>query len=71
LGGRSLKLSDYFINVKLLRRARELWPLVISGGGSPGEEIAWVPGFRLAHPFRLTPLSRQAIHFALIRASGE
>lgn len=56
----SLKLADFMINVKLPRRAREGWPLVISG-----DTIAWVPGLRLAHRFRTTPQTRQQIHLSL------
>jgi tRNA(Ile)-lysidine synthase len=62
LDGHSLKISDFFINVKLPRRARDTWPLVISGG-----EIAWVPGYRLAHPFRLHSGSMAAVHIQLTR----
>ncbi len=46
MGGRSLKLSDFMINVRLPRRAREGWPLVLSG-----EEIAWLPGYRPGERF--------------------
>jgi tRNA(Ile)-lysidine synthase len=63
LAGHSVKLSDYYINVKLPRRAREGWPLVLSAGG----EIAWIPGFRPAHPFRLTGETRKAVHLHLRR----
>lgn len=65
LDGHSLKISDFFINVKLPRRAREAWPLVISG-----DEIAWVPGYRLANPFRLHSGSNAAVHIQLIRTNS-
>ncbi|MEX1246896.1 MAG: tRNA lysidine(34) synthetase TilS [Anaerolineales bacterium] len=58
----SVKLSDFFINVKLPRRAREAWPLVCRG-----DEIVWVPGYRLAHPFRLQDGGRRALHLKLAR----
>jgi len=60
MGGRSTKLSDFMINVKLPIRARAHWPLVVSG-----ETIIWIPGMRLAHPCRLTQSTRQAIHLCL------
>ncbi|MFZ6028310.1 MAG: tRNA lysidine(34) synthetase TilS [Chloroflexota bacterium] len=60
MGGASLKLADYFINRKLPRRARQRWPLVCVG-----DEIAWVPGYHLAHPFRLTETAQQAVHLWL------
>ncbi len=48
MGGRSLKLSDFMINVGLPRRARDGWPLALSG-----EEIAWLPGYRPGERFAL------------------
>jgi tRNA(Ile)-lysidine synthase len=59
--GASLKLSDYFINRKLPRLARQTWPLICAG-----EQIVWVPGYHLAHPFRLTENTTRAIHLALL-----
>jgi tRNA(Ile)-lysidine synthase len=61
MGGHSLKLSDFMINCKVPRRARARWPLVVSGN-----HIAWVPGFRLAHPFRLKVVSLRVIHLSLL-----
>ncbi|MFH1632972.1 MAG: tRNA lysidine(34) synthetase TilS [Chloroflexota bacterium] len=62
MGCRSTKLSDFMINVKIPRRARAGWPLVCAWN-----EIAWLPGFRLAHPFRLTGNTRRAVHLRLSR----
>jgi tRNA(Ile)-lysidine synthase len=62
MAGKSMKLSDFMINEKLPRRARHRWPLVVSG-----ESIVWVPGLRLAHPFRLNAGTQQAIRVALQR----
>jgi tRNA(Ile)-lysidine synthase len=58
----SIKLSDFFINEKLPRRARGRWPLVCKG-----EAIVWIAGYRPAHPFRLTEGTRRALHFSLRR----
>lgn len=62
----TLKLSDFWINEKLPRRARAAWP-VLAGGGS----IVWVPGFRLAHPYRVQKNTRKALHLRLFRVSDE
>lgn len=62
MGGASLKLADYFINRKLPHRARQHWPLVCIG-----DEIAWVPGYHLAHPFCLSETTQQAVHLWLER----
>jgi tRNA(Ile)-lysidine synthase len=63
LSSGSMKLSDFFINEKLPRRARAGWPLLCKG-----EEIIWVPGYRLAQPVRLQAASRRALHVQLARA---
>jgi tRNA(Ile)-lysidine synthase len=61
--GHAIKLSDFFVNVKLPRRARAKWPLVCVG-----ETIAWVPGYRLAHPYRLTKTVRGVVYLSLKHA---
>jgi tRNA(Ile)-lysidine synthase len=62
----SQKLSDFWVNVKLPREARLGWPVVYCQG-----ELAWLPGFRLAQPFRVTGSSRQVIHLSLIKVNVE
>lgn len=62
LGGRSQKLSDFWINVRLPREVRAAWPLVYSG-----EAVAWVPGYRLDHRFRVREGSRRLLHLRLTR----
>ncbi|MEW5938678.1 MAG: tRNA lysidine(34) synthetase TilS [Chloroflexota bacterium] len=61
MGGHTQKLSDLFTNEKVPQRARDRWPLLCAG-----EEIAWVPGFQPADPFRLTKSSRQIVYFNLV-----
>jgi len=62
MDGHSMKLSDFFINEKLPQRARDAWPLLCSG-----DTVIWVPGYRPAHPFRLTEKSRQVMYFTLAK----
>lgn len=62
MGGQAVRLQDFFVNVKLPRRARQRWPLVCAG-----EEIVWVPGFRLAHPCRVTEGTRRLLKVRLHR----
>ena len=62
MNGHVMKISDFFINVKLPQRARERWPLLCMG-----DKVVWVPGYRPAHPFRLTDTPRQALYFSLTR----
>jgi tRNA(Ile)-lysidine synthase len=64
MAGHSLKLSDFFINVHLQQRARARWPLFCSG-----DEIAWIPGYRSAHPFQITYQTRHIIHLNLVKVN--
>jgi tRNA(Ile)-lysidine synthase len=63
MDGHEVKISDFFINVKLPQRARDRWPLLCVG-----EKVVWVPGYRPAHPFRLTESTRQALYFSMARS---
>jgi tRNA(Ile)-lysidine synthase len=60
MNGRSVKISDLFINQKLPRRARDRWPLICIG-----DEICWIPGFRVSHPFRLTDQTSRAVYLTM------
>jgi len=62
MDGHSQKLSDFLVNEKMPHRARDRWPLLCSG-----EMVVWVPGYRPAHPYRLTAASRSVAYFALSR----
>ena len=62
MDGHEMKISDFFINVKLPQRARDRWPLLCMG-----EKVIWVPGYRPAHPFRLTESTRQVLYFSMTR----
>jgi len=59
------KLAEFMINEKLPRRARETWPLLCKGN-----EIVWVPGYRLGNPYRLRTDNRQALHVHLWHSDG-
>lgn len=58
----TLKISDFMINEKMPQRARETWPLVCKG-----DEIVWVPGFRLAHPYRVTDRTERVLEIELAK----
>jgi tRNA(Ile)-lysidine synthase len=60
--GHSLKLSDFMVNARLPRQARESWPLLVSREG-----IIWVPGLRIAQTACIQPGTRQMLHLDLIR----
>jgi tRNA(Ile)-lysidine synthase len=60
--GHSIKVSDLMINARLPRRARRDWPLVLSGN-----EVVWIPGLRLGHPFRVTRETQTGIKLVLSR----
>ena len=62
MDGHSQKVSDFLVNEKVPRRARDRWPLLCSG-----DTVIWVPGHRPAHPFRLTSSSRKVAYFSVTR----
>lgn len=62
MDGHTQKLSDFFVNVKMPQRARENWPLLCAG-----DEIIWVPGYRPAHPHRLTESTKNILYFSISR----
>jgi tRNA(Ile)-lysidine synthetase-like protein len=61
MDGRSVKLSDFWINAKLPAPARTRWPLVELGG-----VIVWAPGFRPAHPVRVTEATLRVLELRLL-----
>ncbi len=56
----TVKMREFYIKVKIPRRARAGWPLVCAR-----EQIVWVPGFRLAHPFRINDQTTRVVKFTL------
>ncbi len=60
MAGRSQKVSDVMINAKMPREARDSWPLVAAG-----EEIVWIPGYRLGDGFRTSGETRGIIRFVI------
>ena len=61
--GHHIKLSEFMINSKIPARLRDAWPIVCSG-----DDIIWVPGFRLGHHFQITPNTTEAVYMQLKRS---
>jgi tRNA(Ile)-lysidine synthase len=64
MNGQKVKLTDFWIDRKIPRRARDKWPLVIADG-----EIAWIPGFHPSHEFRVRETTRKILVMNLRRKS--
>jgi tRNA(Ile)-lysidine synthase len=62
MGGQTIKVQDFYINVKIPRRARTQWPLVCAG-----EQIVWVAGYRIGHQFRITEKTTHILHLEIKR----
>lgn len=60
MSGASVKLQDFFVNIKLPRRARAQWPLICAN-----DEIAWVARLRIAHQFRVTEKTKRALYLQI------
>jgi len=63
MGGHSLKLSDLMINLKVAKRARAAWPLVVAGG-----EVVWAPGMRQAHAHLVGDVTSRVVILRLEQA---
>jgi tRNA(Ile)-lysidine synthase len=61
MGGKSIKLSDYWINRKVPTKAKIKWPLILSKG-----EIIWIPGFQQAHKTRITDKTQEVVVLRLV-----
>ncbi len=62
MNGHEQKISDFMVNEKMPQRAREHWPLL-----SAENNILWVPGYRPAHPYRLTESTKNVVYFSITR----
>ena len=62
----SIKLSDFFINEKVVQAARKNWPLVTN----PEDRIIWIPGYRPSHEFRVTDSTKNIIKMSVMKKIG-
>jgi tRNA(Ile)-lysidine synthase len=62
MGGKTVKLAEFFMNIHLPRRARAGWPIVFSG-----EKIIWVVGKRAGEYAKLQPETHRVIFLKLLR----
>jgi tRNA(Ile)-lysidine synthase len=58
------KVGDFWTAEGLPARARRDWPLVRSG-----EEIVWIPGFRIADPYRVDETTTNVIQLELLKTN--
>lgn len=59
----TVKLSDMWINEKLLQAARKKWPLVINSN----DEIIWIPGIRLHNRYRISDTTKNILKLTVVR----
>jgi len=62
MDGHSIKLSDFMINLKIPSKARDGWPVLVSG-----EDIIWVAGYRIGETARLSSTTRRVAYLRLLR----
>jgi len=60
MAGHSLKLADFMTNCRMPRRGRAGWPLAVSG-----EQIVWLPGYRIGEDGALQPDTQRVVHLTL------
>ena len=63
LHGHTQKLSDVFINIGVPERLRRRWPILVSAS-----DVVWVPGFRIAEPYRIRTDTLRAVLVTVYRS---
>jgi tRNA(Ile)-lysidine synthase len=58
--GGTRKVKDILIDKKVPLAQRDNIPLVLSG-----KHVAWLGGVEIAHPFRVTPATKEVLHLRL------
>ncbi len=59
MAGRSRSLGDLFTDCRVPPELRPGWPVVVD---EATDQVAWVCGLRVAHPFRVTGQTRRVVH---------
>lgn len=60
MGGKSQKISDYWVNRKVPRQARKNWPVIVSG-----QLIVWIPGYIMSELAAVTNQTRRVVQISL------
>jgi len=60
MAGKTQKISDYFINLKVPKRKRAFVPLVISKG-----EVIWIIGYQIADSVKVTEKTKKIVQITL------
>lgn len=60
MDGKTQKLSDYWINHKIPRQARQRWPLIVSG-----QSIVWVVGLGISETASITARTQRVVQISL------
>jgi tRNA(Ile)-lysidine synthase len=66
MAGKTMKVSDFMINMKIPARARANWPLVFSA-----DTLVWIPGMRMAHACQISNSTQQVVHLRMLRNTPE
>ena len=61
MNGKSQKLSDFWINRKLPRQLRSLYPVI-----ADRERILWIPGFQSAEAGKITPETVEVLYIQAV-----
>jgi tRNA(Ile)-lysidine synthase len=65
MNGKTVKVSDLFVNLKTPRRARDGWPLVCAG-----ETVVWVAGLRTGEAYRVRAEMARVVRLTLRKEDG-
>ena len=69
MGGRSVQIADFMINVKVPQHLRGRIPLLVQGQSSSAKEaeIAWLVGWRIDERVKVTPKTRSVLRLRWYR----
>jgi tRNA(Ile)-lysidine synthase len=63
MGGRSIKIGDFFTNNHVPLRARDRWPILKMNG-----EVLWIIGMRRSEIAPINQLTHKVVKFSLVKA---
>ncbi|MGB9586195.1 MAG: tRNA lysidine(34) synthetase TilS, partial [Anaerolineales bacterium] len=62
--GKSIKISDIFINRKIPQDVRSNYPLICDT-----QRIIWLPGYTISDSVRITPVTKNMLHLIVEKKS--
>jgi tRNA(Ile)-lysidine synthase len=62
MAGKTIKMSDFWIDRKVPERAKKYWPLILCS-----DKIVWIPGFQPSHEAMVTDKTKNVLLLKLLK----